>query len=353
MSLGYPGLFALSLINGVAFFPGPSQVATFLAGGSYQPLAVGVVAGVGGAVGELAGYFAGKSGRPVLSPRNQERITSSRIASVSLSRSFLPLFLLAIVPNPLFDIVSVFAGAIQLPFLRYFVPVLIGKVFRHVAIAYAGQVVVGQGYKMPIGAFGPASYVVVNYFLVLSLGFLAWLYRTLAAEDPDPFLLNMTLFATFGQLILLVQSMFSKQGPLGVLVLLGFGSFILIVVQVFAFHRQVDLTREHYTALLTTYKTADTMDHTVEHWAEVAVKVTGVDFYPEWYENLSKLFKNHRAERRKMAHSILPSANFKVQEFSPADFTVPEDQRKGPWRFYAILCGLSWAVYLVSSLIAR
>ncbi|PYS47895.1 MAG: hypothetical protein DMF68_14820, partial [Acidobacteria bacterium] len=58
-SFGYKGIFVLSLINGIAPVGGLSQIATFFVASKLNPLAVGLAAGVGGAIGELAGYAFG------------------------------------------------------------------------------------------------------------------------------------------------------------------------------------------------------------------------------------------------------------------------------------------------------
>jgi hypothetical protein len=47
-SLGYKGIFVISLLNGIAPVAGPSQVATFFVASKLNPLAVGMAAGVGG-----------------------------------------------------------------------------------------------------------------------------------------------------------------------------------------------------------------------------------------------------------------------------------------------------------------
>src|SRR5437588_10696822 len=62
-SLGYKGIFVLSLINGIAPVAGPSQIATFFVASKLNPLIVGLAAGIGGAIGELAGYAFGYSFR--------------------------------------------------------------------------------------------------------------------------------------------------------------------------------------------------------------------------------------------------------------------------------------------------
>ncbi len=140
-SFGYKGIFVVSLINSVSPIAGPSQIATFLVAGKLNPLLVGLSGGVGGAVGELTGYLLGYSFRNSFSSEAEQKFDRFRnwhIIRVSRERSFLPLFILASIPNPLFDPISAVAGSLRLSFAKYFVPVLLGRTLRHVVIAYAG-----------------------------------------------------------------------------------------------------------------------------------------------------------------------------------------------------------------------
>src|SRR5205085_8654937 len=103
VSLGYKGIFVLSLINGIAPIGGPSQIATFFVAGKLNPMAVGLAAGIGGAIGELAGYAFGYSFRAAQSDkveRKIQRIANWRLLRISRERSFIPLFVLASIPNP-------------------------------------------------------------------------------------------------------------------------------------------------------------------------------------------------------------------------------------------------------------
>jgi membrane protein YqaA with SNARE-associated domain len=47
------------------------------------------------------------------------------------------LFLLAAIPNPLFDVAGVAAGALRYPVWGFLVAVLVGKLVKFVAVVYA------------------------------------------------------------------------------------------------------------------------------------------------------------------------------------------------------------------------
>ena len=52
---------------------------------------------------------------------------------------FLTIFLLACIPNPIFDLTGVFAGATKYSFKKYFLAVILGKVIRFIGISYLGN----------------------------------------------------------------------------------------------------------------------------------------------------------------------------------------------------------------------
>jgi membrane protein YqaA with SNARE-associated domain len=152
-SFGYKGIFVLSLINSVSPIAGPSQIATFFVASKLNPLLVGIVGGVGGAIGELTGYLLGYSFRASLSEESErefERFGNWRFIRISRERSFVPLFVLASIPNPFFDPASALAGSLRITFTRYFIPVLLGRTLRHVVIAYAGYYTTTTSFR---GAF--------------------------------------------------------------------------------------------------------------------------------------------------------------------------------------------------------
>lgn len=146
-SFGYKGIFLFSLINSVSPIAGPSQIATFLIAGKLNPLLVGIAGGVGGAIGEITGFLLGYSLQASLSDefeRKLERFRNWRFIRVSRERSFVPLFVLACIPNPFFDPVSALAGSLRIRFAKYFIPILLGRTLRHVVIAYAGYYTITQ-----------------------------------------------------------------------------------------------------------------------------------------------------------------------------------------------------------------
>lgn len=123
------GLAALS--SATLILPAPGLALTAVAGAAGNPIAIGVVAGLGQAIGELTGYAAGASGRSLL----PDSPAAHRLADLVVRRGYVVIFLLALVPNPLFDVAGIAAGALRMPVSRYLVAAAAGKIVKNVVVA--------------------------------------------------------------------------------------------------------------------------------------------------------------------------------------------------------------------------
>lgn len=132
---GYPGIFLLSILaNATLFLPAPGVAFVFSMGAVFPPLPVALAAGAGAALGELSGYLAGFSGRAVL-----ER--SSRVERLEqLMRRYgaLTIMVLALIPNPVFDVAGIIAGILRMPAHKFLFYCWIGKTLKMLAFAFAG-----------------------------------------------------------------------------------------------------------------------------------------------------------------------------------------------------------------------
>ncbi|OGO49765.1 MAG: hypothetical protein A2Z30_05715 [Chloroflexi bacterium RBG_16_64_43] len=132
---GYPGIFLLSVLaNATLFLPAPGVAFVFSMGAVFPPLPVALAAGAGAALGELSGYLAGFSGRAVL-----ER--SSRVERLErLMRRYgsLTITVLALIPNPVFDVAGIIAGILRMPVQKFLFYCWIGKTLKMLAFAFAG-----------------------------------------------------------------------------------------------------------------------------------------------------------------------------------------------------------------------
>ncbi len=137
---GYAGLALTVLVaSGGLVLPVPALAAACTAGVPLDPLYVALVAGSAGTLGELTGYFLGYSGRGVL---NKSRLYV-RLERWTRRRGWLVLFLFALIPNPIFDVVGIAAGALRYPLWRFLAIVFAGKLGKFLAVAFACKESIG------------------------------------------------------------------------------------------------------------------------------------------------------------------------------------------------------------------
>jgi membrane protein YqaA with SNARE-associated domain len=58
------------------------------------------------------------------------------------------MFVFSAIPNPVFDVVGVAAGAVRMPLWRFFFSVLAGKILKDIALAGGGVLVIGLMEKL-------------------------------------------------------------------------------------------------------------------------------------------------------------------------------------------------------------
>ena len=132
---GYPGIFLVSILeNATIILPVPGILITSAMGAIFNPFWVAVAAGTGAALGELTGYLAGFSGQGII----ENRKWYERFERWMKKYGDLTIFVLAIIPNPLFDIAGMTAGALKMPVWRYLIWVTLGKIIKMMIFAYFG-----------------------------------------------------------------------------------------------------------------------------------------------------------------------------------------------------------------------
>ncbi|HEX4662340.1 MAG TPA: VTT domain-containing protein, partial [Candidatus Saccharimonadales bacterium] len=135
-AFGYGGAFLLMLISSASLIlPAPGLFLIFALGGSMDPLLLGLVAGAGSALGELTGYLAGYGGNRLI-PRTKMYL---RIEDNLQRRGFWTILILALIPNPIFDIAGIAAGALRMHLGKFMLATSIGKIVKVTLVAYAGS----------------------------------------------------------------------------------------------------------------------------------------------------------------------------------------------------------------------
>ncbi len=135
---GYPGIFLLAMLsNGTVFLPAPGILIVFAMGAVFNPFFVALAAGAGGALGELTGYLAGFSGQVVVEKIDiYNRIINWMQMHKRWGAFFI--FLLALIPNPFFDLAGIAAGTLKVPVVYFLISCWLGITLKMVLFAYAG-----------------------------------------------------------------------------------------------------------------------------------------------------------------------------------------------------------------------
>ena len=134
-AFGYPGIFIISILaNATVLLPAPGVAVVFTMGGIFNPFFVGIVAGVGSAIGELSGYMAGYSGQAVI----ERGDIYDRIRPYINKYGAATIFTLAAIPNPFFDLGSIAAGALKMPVRTFLTWCILGKIIKMLVFSYAG-----------------------------------------------------------------------------------------------------------------------------------------------------------------------------------------------------------------------
>jgi uncharacterized membrane protein YdjX (TVP38/TMEM64 family) len=135
---GYVGIFLLSIAaNATIIIPLPGVALTTAMGAIFNPVGVAVAAGLGASLGELSGYLAGFSGQAVVERSgNYERLTNWMKAHPNWT--YLVILVMAFIPNPLFDLAGMAAGALKLPIWKFLLACAIGKILKMLGFAFAG-----------------------------------------------------------------------------------------------------------------------------------------------------------------------------------------------------------------------
>jgi membrane protein DedA with SNARE-associated domain len=153
----YAGVFLVNLVSTATLIipvPGITAAANVLivteASDARFPWIIGVLGGAGMAMGEFTAYYAGALGAHAARrqdfdiPERPERWrplarrTYAFVSRLMERWGMLTLFVLAAIPDPVFELAAVTAGSVHMPVRRYFAAVLAGCIVRGLSLAYLG-----------------------------------------------------------------------------------------------------------------------------------------------------------------------------------------------------------------------
>lgn len=145
---GYAAVFLVGLVsNATLILPVPGLAVSSVLGSVFNPWIIGLVAGTGQALGELTGYMAGYGTQSWLDEHPRYR----RLVLWTQEYGVFAIFLLALLPNPLFDVAGMAAGVLRLPVWKFLLSCAAGKVIKNVVFAVAGAYGIGFLFPWPFG----------------------------------------------------------------------------------------------------------------------------------------------------------------------------------------------------------
>ena len=133
---GYPGIFLIALMaHATVLLPAPGLAFVFTMGAVFHPVGVALAAGAGATLGEISGYLTGFSGQAVI-----ENIKLYQRMSMWMQKNGpLTVLLLAAVPNPVFDLAGVTAGALKMPLPIFLFWCFLGQVIKMFVFSIIGS----------------------------------------------------------------------------------------------------------------------------------------------------------------------------------------------------------------------
>ena len=135
-SSGYVGVFVMAIIGSASpVWPLPGSWAIFIAAGlGLNPIILGLIGGIGEAIGELTGYTFGFGGQVAL----QRLKRYAQVEKWMKRWGGLTIFVVSAIPNVFIKLATIAAGSLRYPLWRFFVFCWSGKTIKSLAFAFAG-----------------------------------------------------------------------------------------------------------------------------------------------------------------------------------------------------------------------
>lgn len=138
----YPGSFVLALLtNATLAVPVPyNPVVIQLMVAVEHPMVIAVLAAAGSSLGESTGWWVGSQGRAVLPTGGRAGASVRWLQRLAVHRwpAFWGLVAFSAVPNPVFDVAGLVAGAAKVPYLLFLAAAFLGRLVRFTMFAVFG-----------------------------------------------------------------------------------------------------------------------------------------------------------------------------------------------------------------------
>ena len=134
---GYIGAFLISVLGSlIPFLPVPYLIPIVLMSKTLDPLLLGILAGIGGAIGKLTSYGLGRFGRRLLKEERRKKMTA--LGRAIGKYGALAVFLFALTPLP-DDIIYIPIGLAGFDLIKFMFANALGKIILSWIVAYGGR----------------------------------------------------------------------------------------------------------------------------------------------------------------------------------------------------------------------
>lgn len=123
---GYLGVFlACFAATATILLPAPGILVVIQYAQFLNPVIVILLGSVGTALGEMIGYFLGRTGNEIANIN-----TEKKFFMWLMKKPVLSVFLFSLIPLPIFDVVGICAGMTKMNPLKFFVACFLGKLLK-------------------------------------------------------------------------------------------------------------------------------------------------------------------------------------------------------------------------------
>lgn len=166
VTYGYLGFFVYSMFGNMSvFLPFPYALVIYTFGNRLNPVLLGVVCGLGAAIGEFSSYFVGRGGRKLLESKYGKRLNSVKLL-IQRYGAF-AVFVFAATPMP-DDLLFIALGLIKFDLKKALIACFLGKWLMCTTVAYAGKFSYGFVLQFFEGG-GPLGMIMGFVLLVLMI----------------------------------------------------------------------------------------------------------------------------------------------------------------------------------------
>ena len=170
-SYGYLGAFLIAVFGSVIpFLPVPYLAPIVLMSGTLDPFFLGIIAGIGGALGKLTSYALGRFGRKLLTEERRERMNA--LGKAIGKYGAFAVFLFALTPLP-DDIIYIPIGLAGFDLIKFMFANALGKIILSWIVAYGGRlyfdlagIFLGQGGGLTATFIALTAMIIITIFLL-------------------------------------------------------------------------------------------------------------------------------------------------------------------------------------------